>query len=102
MSQKWVMKWTVESRSGKPPYTVSLSVDGYWGCSCPNWIFRRNKPDYQECPHIQEKKVEMNWHNGNTTELLKLIAHRVEQLRTRGKDEKEIEKDLAITMRIAL
>ena len=45
---KWIKKWKVPSSSGNGTWTVSLSDEGTWGCSCPVWKFRR-----QECHHIK-------------------------------------------------
>lgn len=46
---KWFRKWYVP-RSKGGFYTVSISRDGKeWGCSCPNWKFRR-----EQCKHIKE------------------------------------------------
>jgi hypothetical protein len=51
MSQsKWVNKWTVQSESDSTKfYTVSQAEDNSFGCSCPQWIFRK-----QICKHIQD------------------------------------------------
>ncbi len=99
MSQKWVKKWTVESWSmtrGRNEYdrvyTVSLSFDGEWGCSCPRWKFKR-----EECKHIREIKEAEKWKDGDINAALKLTALRVEKLKAKGKTEKQIEKDLAET-----
>lgn len=43
----WVKKWKVEGSKGNI-YTVSLSNEGEYGCSCPVWSFRRS-----ECKHIK-------------------------------------------------
>lgn len=97
MSYKWVRKWTSESWTDKHGkcYVVSVSVDGVWGCSCPEWIFRRN-----ECHHIQEVKAAENWKEGDLKSLLQLTALRVEKLRKKGKSEKEIEKDLCEVLHV--
>lgn len=89
---KWVKRWEIESWAGKDPYVVSISVDGQWGCSCPQWKFRR-----KECKHIQEVKARENWKEGDINSLLKLTALRVEKLKAKGKTEKQIEKDLIET-----
>ena len=45
-------KWSVPSSSEpNKTYTVSLTEDGDWECSCPQWIYRR-----RECKHIQQVK----------------------------------------------
>jgi len=100
MSHKWVKKWDVESRNSGKPYVVSISVDGEWGCSCPNWIFRRHKPDYKECDHITDTKIKINWDEGNTSNVMHLVACRVEKLKAKGKTERQIERDLQLTLGI--
>jgi len=45
---QWIKKWKVLRSSGDGFWTVSLSDEGTWGCSCPVWKFRR-----QECHHIK-------------------------------------------------
>jgi len=45
-------KWDVRSHSDPSKfYTVSLTEDGQYECSCPQWIYRR-----RECKHIQQVK----------------------------------------------
>lgn len=50
MSQgKWLNKWKVQSESDSTKfYTVSQAENNSFGCSCPQWIFRK-----QICKHIQ-------------------------------------------------
>lgn len=48
---KWVKRWTVNGSEDKP-WTVSLSDQGVYGCSCPRWKFKR-----EECHHIQQVKA---------------------------------------------
>lgn len=51
MSDQWIQRWEVPSRSdsGKS-YTVGRKADGTFGCSCPAWKFAKApKPD---CDHI--------------------------------------------------
>ena len=45
-------QWIVPSSSnpGKS-YKVSVTPNGEWECSCPDWTFRRN-----ECKHIKQVK----------------------------------------------
>ncbi|RME69357.1 MAG: hypothetical protein D6784_18590, partial [Chloroflexi bacterium] len=45
----WVKKWDVPSAS-RPgqSYRVSMNKNGGWGCTCPQWKYRR-----QECRHIR-------------------------------------------------
>jgi hypothetical protein len=98
MSQKWVKQWKVSSwkSSGNDltpgAYTVSLSVDGEWGCSCPRWKFKR-----EECKHIREIQAQENWKKGDPTAALRLTALRIEKLKAKGKTEQQIEKDLLET-----
>jgi len=44
---KWIKKWKVEGSRGDI-YTVAVDTEGNYGCSCPQWKFRR-----QECKHIK-------------------------------------------------
>ena len=45
-------KWNVRSSSDpSKSYTVSITDDGQFECSCPQWIYRR-----KECKHIQQIK----------------------------------------------
>jgi hypothetical protein len=48
---KWIKRWAVQG-SGPKPWTVSLSDQGVYGCSCPRWKFKR-----EECHHIQQVKA---------------------------------------------
>lgn len=41
-------QWKVQGSATKP-YTVSLTDEGEWKCSCPRWIFHR-----EVCRHIQD------------------------------------------------
>jgi len=51
-AKMYSQKWSVPSSSDpNKTYTVSLTADGEWECSCPQWIYRR-----QECKHIQRVK----------------------------------------------
>ena len=49
MRTKWMQFYAVESDSlpGKY-YTVAKTDEGEWGCSCPRWIYHREK-----CKHIR-------------------------------------------------
>lgn len=49
-------QWLIPSRSQKGKfYTVSVTYDGVWLCSCPAWIFQGGPiADRSSCPHIQE------------------------------------------------
>ena len=44
---KWIQSFEVPSTSGRGTYTVSQDRDGKFGCSCPQWKFRR-----VSCKHI--------------------------------------------------
>jgi hypothetical protein len=48
----WVNRWTVKSKTDPlKKYTVGQKANGEWGCSCPRWIFNREKPR-PDCKHI--------------------------------------------------
>jgi hypothetical protein len=47
--KQWIERHEVTSSSLDRHYVVSLHRDGYWGCSCPVWKFRR-----LQCKHIEE------------------------------------------------
>jgi hypothetical protein len=44
---KWLQSFEVPSTSGRGTYIVSLDTIGNWGCSCPQWKFRR-----VACKHV--------------------------------------------------
>lgn len=90
MSQRWVQSWQMpsESRAGVE-YTVSVSDDGTWGCSCPRWKFKR-----VECHHIQEKKLEIAWKDDDPGMIMKLKAKLINRYTEKGKTEAWIEKKL--------
>ena len=46
---KWIKKWTVQG--SKCPWTVAVTEDGQYGCSCPRWKFQR--APRTDCHHIQ-------------------------------------------------
>jgi hypothetical protein len=47
---KWIKRWEIQSHSDPDKtYTVALAEDGSYGCSCPQWKFRR-----RQCRHIAE------------------------------------------------
>ena len=46
----WIEKYKIKGEHGI--YVVSLKDDGTWGCSCPQWKFRRI-----ECHHIDIVKM---------------------------------------------
>jgi 23S rRNA U2552 (ribose-2'-O)-methylase RlmE/FtsJ len=43
---RWVKKWAIEGSNGNV-WIVSRDEGGRWGCSCPQWKFRR-----KNCKHI--------------------------------------------------
>lgn len=46
---RYLRQWTVRSSSNSnKQYTVSLTHDGEYQCSCPQWIYKR-----LECKHIR-------------------------------------------------
>lgn len=51
MAKVWLRKWKIDSYSGNKSYTVAVDERAEYGCSCPQWIYRR-----QECKHIQAVK----------------------------------------------
>jgi hypothetical protein len=96
MSYKWVKKWYVPSDSdNRCKYTVSISVDEVWGCSCPHWKFRK-----QECNHIQKVKKDIAWKTGDIGNFIELSALRVQKLKEKGKTDAQIDKDLNQTCQI--
>jgi hypothetical protein len=50
---RWISRWKVESSSGEGTYTVSQAEDGSFGCSCPQWRFRKQLV----CKHIVEVRA---------------------------------------------
>lgn len=53
---KWVRSFDVPSSTGDGSWTVSQGDDQSWGCSCPQWRFRKQ----QECKHIRRIKDRLN------------------------------------------
>ena len=51
---RWIQSFEVPSTSGRGTYTVSLDKQGHFGCSCPQWKFRR-----VECKHIARIKEDV-------------------------------------------
>lgn len=92
MSYKWVKKWAVPSDTSMEIYTVSISVDEVWGCSCPHWKFRK-----MECDHIRKVKKEVAWKEGDIGNFIELTALRVKKLKEKGKTDAQIDKDLNTT-----
>lgn len=50
---KWAKRWNVEKSTGEGYWVVAVTGDGEWGCSCPQWKFRR-----KECKHIVNIKYD--------------------------------------------
>jgi hypothetical protein len=48
-TKQWVERHEVHSSDLERCYIVARKQDGTWGCSCPQWKFRR-----QQCKHIEE------------------------------------------------
>ncbi len=68
---KWRETWKVRSSDGKVDYTVGLTHEGKWACSCRGWTLhvRRDKSGVtlrdkdgevlrNDCRHIKEVKGE--------------------------------------------
>jgi len=51
----WVKQWEVESSDGKRYYTISLSDQGVWGCSCPAWTRHMPRVDCKHIARIKEQ-----------------------------------------------
>ena len=48
-TDKWRKRWKVQSFTNPDKeYIVAVDRDNKWGCSCPNWRFRRTPI----CKHI--------------------------------------------------
>jgi hypothetical protein len=51
----WVQKWNVHSASSGKTYIIGKHADGYYGCSCPAWTFKKGPPGQRpHCKHITE------------------------------------------------
>lgn len=48
-ADKWVKRWNIPKSTGEGFWTVAVTADGEWGCSCPQWKFKRI-----ECKHIHQ------------------------------------------------
>jgi predicted nucleic acid-binding Zn finger protein len=57
-SSVWMERWIVIGSTGKP-YTVAKNREGEFGCTCMDWINKRNKGKRQDCKHILAKKLEL-------------------------------------------
>jgi len=51
--------YIVKSSNGTDYYTVTLTVDEYWECSCPGYMFSKQTP--KTCKHITEVKTRIKW-----------------------------------------
>jgi len=55
--KEYIKKWRAPSNSkDNKHYVVSKTKDGNYECSCPHWIFRHSKEDFEECWHVYELK----------------------------------------------
>lgn len=53
---RWIKHWEVESTTKAGlSYKVSQAEDGSWGCSCPQWKFRKQPI----CKHIVEVQSQL-------------------------------------------
>lgn len=87
---RWAKKWDVKGLHGT--YKVSVSPDEQWGCSCRGWT---TKIPREDCKHIRRKKWELKWVDGDVSNLIKLTAYRVQELKSQGKSDDYITADLA-------
>lgn len=56
MSVQYQKQWKIPSdNGGDKSYTVSLTMDNRYKCSCPHWIFRLQKTG-DDCKHIMDVK----------------------------------------------
>ena len=55
-----IERFEVVSNTGNKTYVVCLLEKGNYSCGCSNWIFRRNKPNYTECKHIQQIRKQID------------------------------------------
>jgi len=58
---KYLNQWTVPSNSKPKNYTISLTYDGEWQCSCKGWTQHFPRKD---CTHIRELKANPDALNG--------------------------------------
>lgn len=47
----WIHKWHVAGSRPGTNYTVAVSDEGNWGCSCPAWTRHKER---QDCKHIKK------------------------------------------------
>lgn len=86
---RWVRGWDIHSDSSDSVYRVSISDNQEWGCSCPVWKFRR-----QVCKHILQVQAEINWVDGNISEVVKLKSELIAKYKSQGKTDEWITKHL--------
>jgi len=87
---RWARGWDVIGDSGNA-YRVSINDNGdEWGCSCPAWKFRR-----QTCKHILQIQSEINWQEGNISDVVQLKAKLIERYKNQGKSDEWIINKLA-------
>ena len=51
--------YIVKSSNGTDYYTVTLTADEYWECSCPGYMYSKQTP--KTCKHITEVKTRIKW-----------------------------------------
>lgn len=80
-------KWAVPSSSNPDKrYTVALSREGVWGCSCPRWRISGGMGtgnERRECKHIRgikEMHPEMVY-GQDTVDALKALGYTVEKIK---------------------
>lgn len=94
---RWVKKWPVNSDSGKD-YTVSLADDGKtWGCSCPQWIFKR-----RTCRHILQIQLELTHEELKMVKAMKADTERQEILPISKKKDSRYSDDGRMKRRLDL
>lgn len=52
---QWMFRWEVESTTSGKVYTVAMTAQGHWACSCPAWKFK--KQPRADCKHILRVKA---------------------------------------------
>ena len=80
-------KWQVKSSSNpNKSYTVALSKEGVWGCSCPRWRISGGMGSgnvRRECKHIRAMKTEHPEmvHGKDTIDALKALGYTQDQIK---------------------
>lgn len=54
---QWIRRYSVPSSKRERTWTVAQAKNGEWGCSCPQWRFRR-----RQCTHIEAVQQNPNWY----------------------------------------